>query len=110
MKDLAETKLNCPPSTSRVIFVMKITTAQIDQILLKNLKGKTQVKIDYYLNGHGITCCWIFINDGWTYAYGVSFDGERVIPIKRTRWYNNLTKKILNKYNFREIFGTTQFA
>ena len=83
---------------------MKITTAQIDQILAKNLKGKTPVEIASYVNGLGITGCWIFINDGWAYAYGVSFDGERIIPTKKTRWYNNLTKKILNKYNFQEIF------
>jgi hypothetical protein len=89
---------------------MKITTEQIDQILSKNLKGKTPVKVDYFVNGNGITCCWIFIDDGWAYAYGVSFDGELVIPIKRTRWYNNMTKKILNKYDFREIFETIQFA
>jgi hypothetical protein len=89
---------------------MKITTAQIDQILSKNLKGKTPVKIASYVNGLGTTGCWIFINDGWAYAYGVSFDGERIIPTKKTRWHNNLTKKILNKYNFQEIFGTTQFA
>lgn len=89
---------------------MNITPEQIDHVLNNQLQHKTPVKISDYTNGLGWRNCWIFTSDGWAHSYGTCIKGTSILSIRRTRWFNAKTKKIIDKYNFREVFGTYKFV
>jgi hypothetical protein len=101
--------LICPTINPILNTVMNITPEQIDQVLKNNLKHKTPVKVAYRKNGLGWLVSWIFASDGWAHSYGTCVKGTSIIPIRRTRWYNAKTKKVLDRYGFREIFETNTF-